>query len=54
VAVPNATLGNGMPMGITLLAPAWCDYALLDLAERWLPDAKAALFDLKVYPKAAP
>lgn len=52
VAVPNATLGNGMPMGITLLAPAWRDHALLDLAERWLPDAKTALFDLKEYPRA--
>jgi amidase/allophanate hydrolase len=53
VAVPNATLGNGMPMGITLLAPAWRDHALLDLAERWLPNVKARLFDLKVSPKAA-
>lgn len=53
VAVPNATLGNGMPMGITLLAPAWHDHALLDLAERWLPDAQAGLFDLREYPKAA-
>ena len=52
VAVPNATLGS-MPMGITLLAPAWRDHALLDLAEQWLPDAKAALFDLQAYPKAA-
>ncbi|WP_370091240.1 amidase family protein [Bradyrhizobium yuanmingense] len=53
VSVPNATLGNGMPMGITLLAPAWRDHVVLDLAERWLPDAKARLFDLKEYPKAA-
>jgi amidase/allophanate hydrolase len=53
VAVPNATLGNGMPMGITLLAPAWRDHALLDLAERWVPDAKAGLFEPKVYPTAA-
>lgn len=53
VAVPNATLGNGMPMGITLLAPAWRDQALLALAERWLPDTKAPLFEPRVHPGAA-
>jgi allophanate hydrolase len=34
VAIPNRTLADGMPMGVTLLAPAWSDHSLLDLAER--------------------
>ncbi|WP_314958109.1 allophanate hydrolase [Bradyrhizobium cosmicum] len=53
VALPNATLATGMPMGITLLAPAWHDHALLDFASRWQPDEGGALFGLKVYSPAA-
>ncbi|MFB6448085.1 allophanate hydrolase [Bradyrhizobium tunisiense] len=49
VALPNATLSTGMPMGITLLAAPWHDHALLDFAARWQPDDGGALFDLKVY-----
>jgi allophanate hydrolase len=53
VALPNATLPTGMPMGVTLLAPAWHDHALLDFASRWQPDVGGALFDLKVCSRAA-
>jgi allophanate hydrolase len=35
VAVPAGFLGNGLPFGITLGAPAFSDGALLDLAQRW-------------------
>lgn len=34
VAIPNAVLPNGIPMGVTLLAPAWSDRALIALARR--------------------
>ena len=34
VAIPNGTLPNGVPMGVTLLAPAWSDRALIALAQR--------------------
>lgn len=34
VAIPNGTLPNGVPMGVTLLAPAWSDRALIALAAR--------------------
>jgi amidase/allophanate hydrolase len=46
VAIPNGTLPNGMPMGVTLLAPAWADRRLLALARRLemkAPDAPFAL-----------
>jgi len=49
LAIPNGTLANGMPMGITLLAAAWHDMALLDFAERLLPDQRGAMFGLKAY-----
>ncbi|SFJ03801.1 allophanate hydrolase [Bradyrhizobium sp. Gha] len=52
VALPNATLAGGMPMGVTLLAPAWHDHALLDFASRWQRDNGAALFGLNVYSRA--
>lgn len=35
IAVPAGFLGNGLPFGITLGAPAFSDNALLDLARRW-------------------
>lgn len=47
VAIPNATLPNGMPMGVTLLAPAWHDRALIGLARRFEVSAGAAAFELK-------
>ena len=34
VALPNGVLPNGIPMGVTLLAPAWSDRALIALAGR--------------------
>jgi allophanate hydrolase len=34
VAIPSGTLPNGVPMGVTLLAPAWSDRTLLALARR--------------------
>jgi allophanate hydrolase len=34
VAIPNGVLPNGVPMGVTLLAPAWSDRALIALAKR--------------------
>ena len=52
VALPNTTLATGMPMGVTLLAPAWHDHALLDFASRWQPDLGDALFGLKAYARA--
>jgi amidase/allophanate hydrolase len=47
VAVPNATLPNGMPMGVTLLAPAWHDRALIGLARRFEGSAGEAALELK-------
>ncbi len=47
VAVPNGTLPNGMPMGVTLLAPAWSDHALLDLAQRLQSSEQDARLALK-------
>jgi allophanate hydrolase len=35
VAVPAGTRSDGLPFGVTLLAPAFHDTALLDLAARW-------------------
>ena len=34
VAIPNGVLPNGIPMGVTLLAPAWSDRALIALARQ--------------------
>ena len=34
VAIPNGKSPNGIPMGVTLLAPAWSDRALIALAKR--------------------
>ena len=34
VSIPNGVLSNGIPMGVTLLAPAWSDRALIALARR--------------------
>ncbi len=35
VAFPGPGRGDGLPFGVQLLAPAGCDFALLDLAARW-------------------
>ena len=37
VAVPNGFLDNGMPMGITLIAPAFHDFFLCKLADTFYP-----------------
>lgn len=47
VAIPNARLPDGMPMGITLLAPAWRDRELIGLARQLEPDGSGAAFELK-------
>ena len=47
VAVPNAKLPNGMPMGVTFLAPAWHDRALIGLARRFEAGADRSAFELK-------
>ena len=38
LAVPAAMRGDGLPAGVTLIAPAWCDEALIDFATRWQRD----------------
>lgn len=43
VAVPAGFQGNGLPFGITLVAPAHQDIPLLHLAERLLQDARAPM-----------
>jgi amidase/allophanate hydrolase len=35
IALPNGRLGCGVPMGITLLAPAWADEHLATIARRF-------------------
>jgi allophanate hydrolase len=47
VAIPNAKLPDGMPMGVTLLAPAWRDRALIGLARQLEPDGNGVAFELK-------
>lgn len=32
IAIPNGTLANGVPMGVTLLAPAWADENVAEIA----------------------
>lgn len=46
VAIPNAVLPNGIPMGVTLLAPAWSDRSLMALARRLEVSAGDATFEL--------
>jgi len=38
IAVPAAMRGDGLPFGITLIAPAWYDEALIEFAGRWQRD----------------
>jgi amidase/allophanate hydrolase len=47
VAIPNARLPDGMPMGVTLLAPAWRDRELIGLARRLELDGGGAAFELR-------
>lgn len=49
VAIPNGVLSNGMPMGITLLAPAWADEALMTHAQRLTSGEREDPFRLNVY-----
>jgi allophanate hydrolase len=35
LALPSGLRANGVPTGVTLLAPAWHDYALAELGLRW-------------------
>jgi len=35
LALPAGWRSDGLPFGVTLIAPAWRDYALLDFALRW-------------------
>ena len=46
VAIPNGRLPNGVPMGVTLLAPAWSDRALIALAQRLEINAAGVPFAL--------
>jgi allophanate hydrolase len=43
LAVPSGALDCGVPMGITLLAPRWCDARLLAIAQRFEANTGAAL-----------
>ncbi|MDB5804296.1 MAG: allophanate hydrolase [Betaproteobacteria bacterium] len=38
IAVPAAMRNDGLPFGITLIAPAWYDEALVGFADRWQHD----------------
>ena len=49
IAVPAGFLGNGLPFGITVGAPAFSDGALLDLAQRWQAAFPLALGATGVY-----
>lgn len=43
LAIPNSWRKDGLPVGVTLLGPAFSDYALLELAHRYLDaDRKCA------------
>lgn len=35
LALPAGWRSDGLPFGVTLIAPAWRDHALLDFARRW-------------------
>ena len=54
VAIPNGILPNGIPMGVTLLAPAWTDRALIALARRLEVGAPATPFALTSRARPAP
>jgi allophanate hydrolase len=43
LAVPAAMRGDGLPAGVTFIAPAWCDEALIDYAVRWQADTGLTL-----------
>ena len=54
VAIPNGVLPNGIPMGVTLLAPAWSDRALIALARRLEVGAIGAPLALMARARLAP
>ena len=54
VAIPNGVLPNGIPMGVTLLAPAWTDRALIALARRLEVGATGTPFALTSRARPAP
>jgi allophanate hydrolase len=54
VAIPNGALSDGVPMGVTLLAPAWSDRALIALAKRLEIRAVGAPFALTPRARQAP
>ncbi|MBV8819052.1 MAG: allophanate hydrolase, partial [Acidobacteriaceae bacterium] len=41
ISVPSHTRSNGLSFGITLIAPAWSDTALADLAQRFCAETAA-------------
>lgn len=43
IAVPAGTRADGLPFGVQLIAPAFADGPLLDLAERWTTGASPAV-----------
>lgn len=49
VSVPNAVLANGVPMGVTLLAPAWKDGKAIALARRFEGCTGQAPFALRSF-----
>jgi amidase/allophanate hydrolase len=55
IAIPNGVLSCGVPMGITLLAPAWCDERLAAVARRFGAGAAEAklLGRTRTYPTSA-
>jgi len=53
VSIPNGVLSNGIPMGVTLLAPAWSDRALITLARRLETGTPAEPFALTPRARAA-
>ncbi|MCR6651833.1 MAG: allophanate hydrolase [Cellvibrionaceae bacterium] len=43
LALPASIRADGLPFGITLIAPAWQDSALVELGQRWLNSRKLYL-----------
>lgn len=43
LALPASIRADGLPFGITLIAPAWQDSALVELGQRWLNSRKLHL-----------
>jgi len=43
LSLPTGIQTDGIPFGITLIAPAWHDYLLLDLGREWEPHSQRVL-----------